>query len=265
MTPISIIIPCYNGAATLARALQSCLIQPEAAQVVVVDDGSTDASTDLVAHYGHRDPRVCLLQMPYNGGPARARNWGAMHAAHPVLAFLDADDEYLPGALAAASAFLTQNPNEVSVRLDVEYADFPAELTGHGNFAQHAATLSNTVPSSLIIRRAAYAALGGFPMDDAFRRIGGEDGAFSWALRDIFGNRRMDDVKRVRMHYHAGIHAERYFRIALGMQAPDPVDTADAFRFSRQFLETARAGIEQLRAARGAAEPAASAPPNHAA
>jgi glycosyltransferase involved in cell wall biosynthesis len=265
MTPISIIIPCYNGAATLARALQSCLIQPEAAQIIVVDDGSTDASTALVAHYGRLDPRVCLLQMPYNGGPARARNWGAMHAAHGLLAFLDADDEYLPGALAAASAFFMQHPNEVSVRLDADYTDFPGDLTRHSDFAQHAATLSNTVPSSLIIRRAAYAALGGFPMDDAFRRIGGEDGAFSWALREIFGNRRLDDAKRVRMHYHPGIHAERYFRIALGLQTPDPADVADAFRFSRQFLDTACAGIEQLRAARVAAEPDASALPNHTA
>lgn len=265
MTPISIIIPCYNGAATLARALQSCLIQPEAAQIIVVDDGSTDTSIDVVAHYGHLDPRVCLLQMPYNGGPARARNWGAMHAAHGLLAFLDADDEYLPGALAAASAFFMQNPSEVSVRLDVEYADFPADILCHADFDRHAATLSNTVPSSLIIRRAVYAALGGFPMDDAFRRIGGEDGAFSWALREIFGNRRLGDAKRVRMHYHAGIHAERYFRVALGMQTPDPADTADAFRFSRQFLDTARTGIAQLRAAGVAAELAAVALPNHGA
>jgi len=265
MTPISIIIPCYNGAATLARALQSCLIQPEAAQIIVVDDGSTDASAELVAYCGTLDERVGLLRMPVNGGAARARNWGAMHASHGLLAFLDADDEYLPGALAAASTFLAQNPREVSVRLDVDYTDFPADIIGHADFGKHAATLSNTVPSSLIICRAVYAALGGFPMDEAFRRIGGEDGAFSWALREIFGNRRLDDVKRVRMHYHSGIHAERYFRIALGMRKPDPVDLDDAFRFSRQFLETARAGIEQLRTASVAAEAAASALPNHAA
>ncbi|NKJ45401.1 glycosyl transferase family A [Burkholderia sp. SG-MS1] len=250
MTPVSILIPCYNGAATLARALQSCLIQPEAAQIVVVDDGSTDASAEIVAHYGRLDPRVGLLRMPYNGGAARARNWGALHASHDLLAFLDADDEYLPGALRAASAFLMQNPTEVSVRLDVEYTDFPVELTAHPDFAVHAQTLSNTVPSSLIIRRAVYAALGGFPMDDAFRRLGGEDGALSWALREIFGNPRLDDVKRVRMHYHPGIHAERYFRVALGLQVPAAADIADAFRFSRQFLDTARAGVGRLRAAR---------------
>ncbi|MFM0338696.1 glycosyltransferase family 2 protein [Paraburkholderia fungorum] len=261
MTPISIIIPCYNGAATLGRALESCLIQAEAAQILVVDDGSTDPSIDVVAQYGRLDSRVCLLQMPYNGGAARARNWGAMHASHELLAFLDADDEYLPRALAAASAFLAQNPTEVSVRLDVDYAGFPVELTGHPDFNIHAATLSNTVPSSLIIRRAVYAAMGGFPMDDLFRRIGGEDGAFSWALREIFGNRRLADAKRVYMHYHAGIHAEGYFRIALGLQKPAPADVADAFRVSRQFLETARAGIAQLRAVRVTAEEAALAVP----
>jgi glycosyltransferase involved in cell wall biosynthesis len=257
MPPISIIIPCYNGAATLVRALQSCRIQPEAAQIIVVDDGSADASADIVAYCRNIDSRVSLLRMPYNGGAARARNWGAMHASHDLLAFLDADDEYLPGALAAASAFLTQNPKEVSVRLDVEYTDFPRDLTAHPDFASHAATLSNTVPSSLIILRAVYAALGGFPMDDAFRRIGGEDGALSWALREIFGNRRLDDAKRVRMHYHAGIHAERYLRVALGLQMPDPADVADAFRFSKQFVDTARAGIAQLRTASVATVPAA--------
>ncbi|HEX7931706.1 MAG TPA: glycosyltransferase family 2 protein [Paraburkholderia sp.] len=249
MTPISIVIPCYNAAATLARALESCRLQAEAAQIIVVDDASTDASAELVLGYARVDPRIRLLRMPFNGGAARARNWGAMHAPHDLLAFLDADDEYLPGALSAASGFLARHPKQVSVRLDVEYVNFPADITGHADFALHAATLSNTVPSSLVMRRAVYAALGGFPMDDAFRRIGGEDGAFSWALRELFGNPRLHDAQRVRMHYHAGIHAERYFRIALGWQTPSSADVADAFRFSRQFVDAARANIAQLRTA----------------
>jgi glycosyltransferase involved in cell wall biosynthesis len=249
MTPITILIPCYNGASTLGRALESCLIQPEAAQILVVDDGSTDHSVDIANQFSRHDSRVSLLRMPQNGGPARARNWGALNASHGLLAFLDADDEYLPGALTAASAFIADNPAAVSVRLDVDYVDFPVELTAHPDFAAHAATLSNTVPSSLIIRRAAFAALGGFPMDDGFRRIGGEDGAFSWTLREIFGNPRLEDAKRVRMHYHAGIHAERYFRIALGLQAPDSADVDEAFRLSRQFLDTARVGFMHLRMA----------------
>jgi glycosyltransferase involved in cell wall biosynthesis len=247
MLPVSIIIPCYNAAATLARTLESCVIQPEAAQIIVVDDASSDASVEIVSRYGARDPRIGLLQMPVNGGAARARNWAALHATQALLAFIDADDEYLPGALAAASGFLEQHPAEASVRLDVEYTGFPAEIVGHPDFAAHAATLSNTVPSSLIIRRPLFAAIGGFPMDDFFRRNGGEDGALSWALRDIFGNPRLADARRVRMHYHPRIHAERYFRICMGMQTAVAEDVADSFRLSGQFVHAARTAIAQLR------------------
>jgi glycosyltransferase involved in cell wall biosynthesis len=247
MLPISIIIPCYNAAATLARTLDSCLIQPEAVQIIVVDDGSSDDSIEIVRRYGERDARIGLLQMPVNGGAARARNWAAMHATQPLLAFIDADDEYFPGALSVASGFLKQIPSAASIRLDVEYAGFPAEIVGHPQFEMHAATLSNTVPSSLVIRRPVYAAFGGFPMDDFFRRNGGEGGAFSWALRVLFGNRRLNDAKRVRMHYHPRIHAERYFRICFGMQAPVQADVEESFRLSGQFVEAAKAAIEQLR------------------
>ena len=247
MLPISIIIPCYNAAATLARTLESCVMQPEVAQIIVVDDGSSDDSIEIVRRYGERDARIGLLRMPANGGAARARNWAAMHAAQPLLAFIDADDEYFPGALAAASGFLEHHPTEASIRLDVEYVGFPAQIVGHPQFETHAATLSNTVPSSLVIRRPVYAAFGGFPMDDFFRRNGGEDGAFSWALRDLFGNRRLNDAKRVRMHYHPRIHAERYFRICFRMQTPVQADVEESFRLSGQFLEAARAGIAQLR------------------
>jgi glycosyltransferase involved in cell wall biosynthesis len=250
MLRISIVIPCYNAAATLARTLESCLIQPEAAQIIVIDDGSTDDSIEVARQYAARDARVGLLQMPMNSGAARARNWGAIHATQPLLAFIDADDEYFPAALAAASDYLERNPTEASIRLDVEYAGFPEELVRHPEFSAHAATLSNTVPSSLVIRRPVYAALGGFPADAFFRRNGGEDGAFSWALRELFGNRRLNDARRVRMHYHPRIHAERYFRIALGMQAAIQADVAESFRLSAQFVEAAQAAFAQLRSLR---------------
>jgi glycosyltransferase involved in cell wall biosynthesis len=248
MSPITVIIPCFNGAATLARALDSCLAQPEATQILVIDDGSTDASASITRVYAMRDARIRLLQTARNGGAARARNWAALHAATPLLAFLDADDEYLPGALAAAHAHLEQHPHEAVIRLDVEYAGFPARLTKHPDFGKFADVLSNTVPSSLVIRRSAYLALGGFPMDEVFRRYGGEDGAFSWTLQQLFAQRRLTDQKRVRMHYHAGIHAERFLDIQLGFAEADPVMTAETVRCSRAFLDAAIANVRQLRA-----------------
>ncbi|MBP0592883.1 glycosyltransferase family 2 protein [Paraburkholderia sp. LEh10] len=247
MLPISIIIPCYNAEQTLARTLDSCVAQPEAAQIIVVDDGSQDGSPDVALRHAQQYPQIELLRMPHNGGAARARNWGAMHARYPLLAFIDADDEYLPGALAGPVAYLQEHPGQPSVRLDVEFCGFPADITGHPQYPEHAATLSNTVPSSLVIRRSVYAAFGGFPFDDVFRRHGGEDGAFSLALLNIFDNPRLDDRKRVLMHYHPKIHAERYFRISMGMaDVSDELitSTRDA---SWAFVRRAYAAISELR------------------
>lgn len=246
--PISIIIPCLQMATTLGRALDSCLIQPEAAQIIVVDDGSTDASFDVAQHYRQRDARVEVLRMHVNGGVAAARNWAAMHATQDLLAFIDADDEYLPGALAAASQYLQRAPREASVRLDVDYVGFPQAIVEHPDFDKYAAILSNTVPSSLVIRRAVYRALGGFPLDEFFRRVGGEDGAFSWALGRLFGNRRLIDGKRVRQHYHPGIHAERFFRIHMGMERPLYEEVVEALRLSQRFVASAELALAQLRA-----------------
>jgi glycosyltransferase involved in cell wall biosynthesis len=248
MQAITIIVPCYNRAATLERALESCIAQREAEKIIVVDDGSTDATANIARVVALRDQRVRLIQTSGNGSAARARNWGALQATTPLIAFLDPDDEYLPGALAAAHTHLAQAPREAAVRLDVDYCGFPAELAGHRDFASLTAMLSNTVPSSLVIRLSAFLALGGFPMDDFFRRHGGDDGALAWALSEIFGQRRLDNAKRVRMNYYAGCPAERFLRVRLGLATIDPAVTADVLHHSRTFLDASRERIAQVRA-----------------
>jgi glycosyltransferase involved in cell wall biosynthesis len=248
MPPLSVIIPCYDARATLGRAIESCLAQRDVAQIVVADDASSDDSVDIARAYAARDARIDVLRCAENGGCARARNWGAMHATQPLLAFLDADDEYLPDALTAAAAFLAHHARAAAVRLDVEFTGFPAEIVAHPDFERHAATLSCTVPSSLVIRRIAYLALGGFPMDAFFRHAACEDGAFSWALATIFGNPRLADAKRVRMPYHDGIHAEKFFRISMGMASVNAADAARAIDESRRFVERAAARVAEWHA-----------------
>lgn len=248
MSPISIIIPCFNGAATIARALQSCRAQPEIAQIFVVDDGSTDASASIVRTYAMHDDRIRLLQTGRHGGAARARNWAALHANTPLIAFLDAADEYLTDALAPALAHLERHPHAAAVRLDVEFAGFPLRITGHPDFERHAAVLSNTVPGSLVIRRSVFLSLGGFPMDEVFRRHGGEDGALSWVLSEIFEQCRLTDAKRVRVHYHGRIHAEAFLNIQMGFTQADPLVAGETLRASRAFLDAACANLRQLRA-----------------
>ena len=98
-TPVvSVIIPVRNGERTLARAIDSALGQTFTGgfEVIVVDNGSTDRTADVIRHYGDRI--IALYEsVP---GPARARNVAIFVARGEYLAFLDADDEWMPEKLA---------------------------------------------------------------------------------------------------------------------------------------------------------------------
>lgn len=98
----SIVVPAYNRAATIDRAIASCLGQNFARfELVIVDDGSQDGTSAVVAR--HRDPRIVCVRQD-NAGASAARNRGADLARGRFLAFLDSDDEFLPGKLAAFHA-----------------------------------------------------------------------------------------------------------------------------------------------------------------
>ncbi len=93
---VSVVIPAYNVAACIERAVRSALNQSlQPAEVIVVDDGSTDATSDLVSRIGKDDGRIKLLRQPVNRGPAAARNVGIKSAAGDWIAILDADDAFL--------------------------------------------------------------------------------------------------------------------------------------------------------------------------
>ena len=105
----SVIIPAYNCRQTIDRALRSVESQTlPASEIVVVDDGSTDGTADLLAGW-ERSGRLRLVRQP-NGGPSPARNHGVREARGPWVAFLDADDEFVPDALAQARATLAAHP-----------------------------------------------------------------------------------------------------------------------------------------------------------
>jgi len=93
MVQISVILPTYNRACSLQRAMQSVLSQtrmPE--EVIVVDDGSTDKTAEIVASF-QRTADTEIIYLPQsNRGAAAARNAGVRQARFPVLAFLDSDD-----------------------------------------------------------------------------------------------------------------------------------------------------------------------------
>lgn len=104
----SIVIPVWNHAHTLERTLRSVLAQTfDGFEVLVVDDGSTDGSVDVARHFN--DPRIRFLTRPH-AGPGPARNAGMAAARYDWIAFLDADDVWLPNHLAELDRVRTRHP-----------------------------------------------------------------------------------------------------------------------------------------------------------
>jgi glycosyltransferase involved in cell wall biosynthesis len=112
---VSVVIPCFNAAPFIADALRSVFDQQVGGiEVIVVDDGSVDESVAIAESF----PAVRVLRQA-NRGPAAARNLGVAHASGPLVAFLDADDVWLPGKLAGQLALLESEPQAAVV-----YGDF---------------------------------------------------------------------------------------------------------------------------------------------
>src|SRR5215471_18905764 len=105
---VSVIIPVYNCEQYLAEAIQSALSQTGSTlEVIVVDDGSTDASAEVARSFGSR-VRYCYQA---NAGIGAARNCGIAMAVGNLYAFLDADDRYVKGKLAKQIAVLEDDPS----------------------------------------------------------------------------------------------------------------------------------------------------------
>jgi|GEM_PF-652738 len=113
MRLISVVMPCYNAAPYLEEAVASVCAQalPDgvAMEVIVVNDGSTDASGVLLARLAARDHRICPINQA-NAGVSAARNAGLDAARGEFVAFVDADDLLLPGALAVLYGRIAADP-----------------------------------------------------------------------------------------------------------------------------------------------------------
>jgi glycosyltransferase involved in cell wall biosynthesis len=110
---ISVVIPAYNYASTLARAVNSVLEQLDqsTAELLVIDDGSTDDTPQVLAQLQEENPgRFRMLRKP-NGGLSSVRNRGIAEAKGQYLIFLDADDEMAPDALDTVLTHIESNPD----------------------------------------------------------------------------------------------------------------------------------------------------------
>lgn len=114
-TLVSVVIPAYNAQATIADTLRSVQAQTHRAlEIIVVNDGSTDATVAIAQEFAERDSRITVLSQA-NGGVAVARNHGWKTARSDLIAFVDADDLWAPDKIARQLAVLTAGGDDVGL------------------------------------------------------------------------------------------------------------------------------------------------------
>jgi succinoglycan biosynthesis protein ExoU len=103
---VAVVIAAWRASATIGRAIASALAEPEAAEVIVVDDASNDAGATIAAAKAADDGsgRLKIIALEANAGPARARNAAIAASRAPWIAILDSDDWMVPGRLSALLA-----------------------------------------------------------------------------------------------------------------------------------------------------------------
>ena len=210
---VSAVIPAFNAQAYLAECIASVCSQsgPFELEVIVVDDGSTDATTEIARQHAGVN---CIVQP--NRGPSAARNAGIAAAGGEFVAFLDADDRWPEGKLAAQLDILQREPRAALVFGDCRQFDMAGqrprtefESGGYGTAAwgqgpivpdAYARLLENNfiTTGSVVARRAALRQARGFAEDlrlvedlDLWLRMARE-APIAWSERECLLRRRHD-------------------------------------------------------------------------
>lgn len=164
---VSVIIPVFNRAGVLARAVDSVLEQEGVEyELLVVDDASNEPAEEVfrkVEQAGHR-----VLRLQSNGGPGRARNLGSREARGEWLAFLDSDDHWLPGKLCKHLAHLEESGLSIGQTDEIWYRNGervnPPKLhrIGGGDLFRRSLKAVCVSSSTVVLKRELFHSMGGF-------------------------------------------------------------------------------------------------------
>jgi hypothetical protein len=142
---VSVVLPVWNGERFLVEAVESVLAQTlEGIELLLVDDGSTDATADIARGFAARDERVRLIETKRRG-IAHALNAGIATARAPYVARMDADDICHPERLQKQVAHLDAHPDCVAVGSAIEVIDETGEHVGTRTFPEDHASIARTL------------------------------------------------------------------------------------------------------------------------
>lgn len=172
MSRVAVVLPTYNRARLLARAVRSVLQQSyEDWELWLIDDGSTDDTRAVVEPFLQTHPRIFYCYQD-NGGVSRARNRAIFATAAPYVAFLDSDDEWLLDKLERQIRFVQQNPNlrlvhgeEIWLRNGELLRPLKKHQKSGGRIFKRCLSLCCISPSTVMMQTDLARSLGGFRED----------------------------------------------------------------------------------------------------
>ena len=136
---VSVITPCYNGSRYISETIESVIKQTYSEwEMLIIDDGSIDASAEIVRKYAEKDARIHLICQE-NGGSASARNHGIREAEGQYIALLDADDLWEPEFLEKQLAFMKRT-KALCVFCSYRHIDENSRQTGQPTMAKREIT-----------------------------------------------------------------------------------------------------------------------------
>jgi len=264
---VSVVTPCLNPGKHLAATIQSVLSQDYPhIEYLVMDAGSTDGTPDLLRSFGQR---VRWISEP-DRGQADAINKGFSRTGGEVLAWLNADDTYAPGAIRAAAEYLAEHPEADMVYGNADFIDGEGNLIGRCAHVEPFNRNRLIHYSDFIVQPAA------FFRRSAFEAVGGVDASLHWAMDyDLWlklaerhtirylprvlanyrwlgasktasgGWKRLDEIRAVLRHH--GAAASAYVRLecvnAFMQEAVEAIKAADVLRAVER---TGRAAVALL-------------------
>ena len=207
---VSAIVPTYNAERFLAQALDSALAQTfRDFEVVVVNDGSTDASAAIAGAYAARHPGMVRVIHQPNQGLCHARNTALASARGKYFALLDADDVWLPHHLADSVALLERRPDVALAHADIERIDVQGKSLGRSArywdrmllepFSALYLRREHVCCPTVVFRREIVERVGNF--DPQFNRLGCEDRDLWLRIASVARIAFLDDVHALyRLH-----------------------------------------------------------------
>lgn len=204
---VSIILPCYNAASTLHRALQSIQTQDFTdTETILIDDGSEDNSVDIAEDFAQRDPRIQVLRCAHAGIVASLQT-GIENARGRYIARMDADDISLPGRLQKQVRLLEASPQVALCGTLIKtvgdglgtgrarYDEWVNSLTTHAQIRRELFVECPIPHPTFMMRREAYDRVGGY-RESAWP----ED--YDLVMRIVIADYELAKVDQLLLHWH---------------------------------------------------------------